>query len=387
MNKPIFNNSKTDILKFITFSNGENFLEVPLPEEEIESLEAGYALPRIRMDWLLFNRTCEVVRDNGGSVIQDFMVKEILYDNVNGSHDPGVGSGDNRRIVGIVGIRGGKNGDRFTFKAPFTIGAGGSNCPVARGIVKDTYGESLLNRRHTCGAFRQYWRNVEGFNENSGNIEIHFVDSMVNGYFWIFGVGNGVCNVGCGMLMSDLDNSKKKIKQFQKEVINKHPSFAPRFTNAEFVEGSSKGWQIPFGDPRSRKELESYQPRRAFMNGGVCVGDAASLVDGFSGEGISHAFVSGKMAAEAFDKATHSDGFSLLSGQEYQRLVWEDLGSILSNSYKIQKMVRKKWLLNWFLKKATRKPELQEMLVDALASKSAQTNLNSKWYIIKKLLF
>ena len=48
-------------------------------------------------------------------------------------------------------------------------------------------------------------------------------------------------------------------------------------------------------------------------------------------------------------------------------------------------MVRKKWLLNWFLKKATRKPELQEMLVDALASKSAQTNLNSKWYIIKKI--
>ena len=93
------------------------------------------------------------------------------------------------------------------------------------------------------------------------------------------------------------------------------------------------------------------------------------------------------MAAEAFDQVDHADGFPLSSGEKYQKLVWETLGPILSNSYKIQKMVRKKWLLDWFLKKAARKPELQEMLVDALASKGAQTNLNSKWYILKKLLF
>ena len=371
----------------VTFSDGENFIDIPLPEDEVEAREAGYSLPRIRTDWLLFNRAVEVVCENNGAVIQGFSVKEILYDAIKGGDDPGPDSGDGRRIIGVSGLRGGRGGDEFSFTAPLTIGAGGYNCPVARGLVKDTYGETMSVSKHMCGGFRQYWRNVEGFTTNSGNIEIHFIDNMVNGYFWIFGVGEGVCNVGIGMLVSDLNKTKKKLRALQHEIITSHPSFVERFANAEMVEGSSKGWQLPFGDPRSKKELESHQPRRAFMAGAMCIGDAASLVDGFSGEGVSHAFITGKMAALAFDKEAHSGGFPLSAGAIYQQELWKTLGPILTNSYKMQMLIRKKWLLRRFLKKAAVKPGLQDMLLEALANKEDQEIIHNKWFIAKQVIF
>jgi hypothetical protein len=53
----------------------------------------------------------------------------------------------------------------------------------------------------------------------------------------------------------------------------------------------------------------------------------------------------------------------------------------------MQKMSRKKWLLNWFVGKAGRKPAIQNMMTEMIASKEAQGNLHSKWFMLKTLLF
>ena len=65
----------------IVFSspNG-NDVTVPLPEEEVEKLEAGYSLPRQQFDWLLFDRATELVLENNGSVIQGATVTEVFDD-------------------------------------------------------------------------------------------------------------------------------------------------------------------------------------------------------------------------------------------------------------------------------------------------------------------
>ena len=127
-----------------------------------------------------------------------------------------------------------------------------------------------------------------------GDIEIHFVDSVVPGYFWIFPVNDEVANVGIGMVIGLLKKEKKKLKALQKDVIENHPLFKERFADAEMLDGSGKGWQLPFGSPRKK---EPNQPRRASMNGIRLVGDSASLVDPFSGEGVGNALVTGELAA------------------------------------------------------------------------------------------
>ena len=347
----------------IVFSspNGSD-VTVPLPEEDVARLEAGYSLPRQQFDWLLFHRATELVLENGGSVIQGAMVTEVFD--------------EDGKITGVeIGI-GGKRGEKRTYSAPWTIGAGGYQCPVARKIVKEMAKEELVDRMHYCGGYREYWSGVKGCEGDAGNIEIHFVDTVVPGYFWLFPLGGGKVNVGIGMVMGLLDKQKKKLKTLQADVIANHPLFKERFADAELIEGTSKGWQLPFGSPRKG---EKNQPRRAYAPGALLVGDSASLVDPFSGEGVGNALVSGEMAAR---HVMENRG-----GTEYQEELWAALGPELTNSFKMQKMSRRKWLLNWFVGKASRKPVIQEMMTEMIASKEAQENLHSKCFMVKTLLF
>lgn len=351
-------------------------VRVALPEDDVEKMEAGYSLPRIQFDHLLFDECQKHVRDAGGHVIQGGDVKSVLFDDGKGGGDPGKGSKDSRHASGITVQIGGKKGDELTFYSKEIIGAGGYRCPVARALVEDTYEETMVDRTHYCGGYREYWRNVEGCTDNSGDIEIHFVDSVVPGYFWLFPVSDGVVNVGIGMVMSLMDKQKKKLKAMQKDVIANHPLFKGRFKDAEMVPGSAKGWQLPFGSPRKKEKL---QPRRNTMNGIRLVGDAASLVDPFSGEGVGNALVSGEMAARhIIEEIPHN---------VYQDELWKVLGPELKNSFNMQKLSRRKWLLNWFVGKASKKPALQEMMTEMIASKEAQENLHSPWFMFKTLMF
>ena len=347
----------------IVFSspNGSE-VTVPLPEEDVARLEAGYSLPRQQFDWLLFDRATELVTENGGSVMQGTTVTEVYS--------------EGNKITGIqVGI-GGKRGEKMNFYAPWTIGAGGDRCPVARKIVKEMAGQELIEKMHYCGGYREYWDGVKGCEGDSGNIEIHFVEGIIPGYFWLFPLGDGKVNVGSGLVFGLMDKKKKKLKALQADVIANHPAFKERFADAKMIKGTGKGWQLPFGSPRKGRKN---QPRKAYASGALLIGDAASLVDPFSGEGVGNALVSGEIAAR---HVIENKG-----GQEYQDELWNALGPELSNSFKMQKMSQRKWLLNWFVKKASKKPVIQEMMTEMIASKEAQENLHSKWFLVKTLLF
>jgi len=131
----------------IVFSspNGKEVM-VPLPEEDVERMEAGYSLPRQQFDWLVFERASELVLKNNGAVIQGATVTKVL-------------DSDNK-ITGVeIGI-GGKRGEKRVYSAPWTIGAGGYQCPVARKIVKEMANEELVDKMHYCGGYREYWDGV-----------------------------------------------------------------------------------------------------------------------------------------------------------------------------------------------------------------------------------
>jgi len=346
--------------------NGKE-VRISLPEDEVENREAGYSLPRKQFDTVLFSNANEKVLKAGGAVIQNFAVKEVHIEG-------GV-------VTGISGLH---EKNSYHFKAPLTIGAGGYNCPVARTVV-DHHDEPMVDKKHYCAAYREYWTGVEGCEDWQGAIEIHFIDGVVPGYFWIFPVGNGVVNVGIGMVIAEMDKRKTKLRGLQDWVINEDPKFSKRFANAKMVEKSGKGWQLPFGSPR--KKAPSFQPRRAAMAGAMCVGDAASLVDPFTGEGIGNALLSAKLASTVYDREKHSEGFPSDSAIEYQNMLWGELSAELTNSYKLQRLVKKKILMNFFIGKAVKKVELQRALTDMIASKEAQGQFHSKWWMIKTLLF
>ena len=356
-------------------------VKVMLPKEAYAKmdLQSGFALPRIQFDYMMFKRANEIVRENGGSVIQGYGVTEIIV------NDLDVAS----KISGIKCKFGNRRSEspELTFTSALTIGAGGYNCPVSRKITEDVHQEPHRDDDHFCGGFRQYWKNVGGLKDEEGQIEIHFIDEVLPGYFWLFPVGEGVVNVGIGMLISEQrkqKGKKKSLKQVQKWVIEEHPRFKERFSEATLLEGSSKGWQLPFGSPR--KNAPSYQPRRSAMAGAMCVGDAASLIDPFSGEGIGNALLSAKLTSRHFDLKIHSNGFTEEAAEKYMHSLWDILGKELSNSTKLQRVMKWKRLTNWFVKKASKKPEIGIMMSEMIASKESTTVLWSPWFLMRTLL-
>ena len=359
-------------------------VKIKLPPDQVEDRTAGYSLPRLQFDYMLFKRATELVLENGGSVIQDFNVKEVHAE----------GEGDEERIVGVTGIIGGNRSgnDPLTFHAPLTVGAGGFNCPVARTVVETCHGEVFRSKKedqHWIAAYREYHTFKSG---EIGPIEIHFLGGkLANGYFWIFPISDKIANVGCGCVINDMKKMDIKLRELQAWCINESEQFSERFTNSKMIEGSDKGALIPCGSPRNN--APSYQPRRFAMAGAACVGDASSWVDPLSGEGLHQALLSGKLLFAHY-KSPGKGGkseFSSQSAHDFQTEMWGLLGPVLSNSYKLQKLVKKKWLLNWMLRKATRDDKrgkaIRDQLELAVSTKAGQEDMASTWQLMKMVFF
>jgi hypothetical protein len=74
------------------------------------------------------------------------------------------------------------------------------------------------------------------------------------------------------------------------------------------------------------------------------------------------------------------------TGVEYQKALWGMIGKELSNSHRLQKMLKRKWLINRFIKKASTNEKLQNLITDMLHNKESQDAFASKWFILKSLI-
>ena len=79
------------------------------------------------------------------------------------------------------------------------------------------------------------------------------------------------------------------------------------------------------------------------------------------------------------------EGFTEESAKEYMIDLWEVLGSELKNLKTLQQVMKWK-LLNWFVKKASKKEEIGKMMSEMIASKESQKLLWSPWFLMKTLL-
>ena len=315
-------------------------------------------------------------KGSDGQIAKGYVCRRMVYDNMlwqNAKKKCDAYEGmqatavvrENGKVVGVKARS--KEGQEFEFRGKIIIGADGVSSLVAREIRGPD-----VDPDHTCVAYRGYYSGIKGMN---GMLEIHFVKSIMPGYFWIFPLENGLANVGVGMIMSDMKKGNVNLQKAMLDAIAQNPLFKERFAGANLVSPIG-AWSLPFG---SKKRVVS-------ADNVLLVGDAAGLVDPFSGEGIGNAMLSGKIAAQAADEALSSGDTSASALSKYGERLWAQIWNELSMSYTMQKLGRQEWLLNFVVSKAAKSEKAREAIAGTFSNENAKQEYASPLFYLRLLL-
>ena len=340
------NNLDGSEINRITFGSPKNIqFDVNLKgTQNNDQITKGFVIPREIFDNYLFEKADAVTE-----TLQGFSVKDLII--------------ENDCVMGIIGKT--KNGIEEEIRAPIVMGCDGSNSIVARKL-----GLYEMEMDHTSVAVRCYYEGVKGLTDQ---IELHYVKEVNPGYFWLFPAGDGRANIGIGLSKSDMKKENRTLRQIMDEVTQTE-YFKERFANAKQLE-RPVGWNLPLGSIH----------RKNHGNGFMLLGDAAGLVDPFTGEGIGNAMVSGQYAMEVAAKSKLSGDFSEKAFAEYDELLWREIGKELRTSTKLQSLARSKFLLNFVINRASRNEEVQNIISGMLANEIPKDELSSPLFYFKIL--
>lgn len=230
--------------------------------------------------------------------------------------------------------------------AKLIIAADGANSRFANQVA----GRRTDPRYYGAG-IRAYFMGVEGLDPD-GFIELYFLKSLLPGYLWIFPLPDSTANTGV-WTRSDLIRKKRiNLKSELQTAIHTLPGLQERFSNARMTV-PPEGFTLPLGSRRERIAGPGY----------MLVGDAACLVDPFTGEGIGSAMVSGALAAEQATQCMQSDDFSEDNLRPYDSRVQAILGRELLLGRRLQRLARHPQLFNFIANRAQQKGIVFNILI------------------------
>ncbi len=310
----------------------------------------GFVIRRKIFDAFLF----EEARDAVDDCVEGFSVRDLIV--------------DENRVCGIRGqtARDAGGEGEVEFRGRLVLGCDGFNSIVARrsGLYEH-------DGRHWVVALRQYYDNLSGLTDQ---IELHFVDEVLPGYFWIFPLENGTANVGIGMVHDYIKRRDVNLKSALQHVVSR-PPFKERFANAVSLE-EPVGWNLPVGSKH----------RQCFGEGMMLLGDAAGLIDPFTGEGIGNALYSARLAIDVAAEALEEDDYSADFLRRYDERLWDAVGDELKVSARLQSLGRCRPLLNYVISKAAREESVADQICGMIANAVPKKELTNPLFYLKLLL-
>lgn len=250
------------------------------------------------------------------------------------------------REDGKVTVHFKQGGQEYIATAPLIVGADGD-----KSIVRKQFLPQHTTDKTSAVGLRAYYDGVTGMNSDNF-IELHFLPEVLPGYFWIFPLPNGMTNVGVGILSEIIRKKKINLRERMLDAIKNNPNISPRFKHAQ-LQGKIQGWGLPMGIKQQPVSGSNF----------LLTGDAASLIDPFSGEGIGNALFSGMIAAYAIEKALTEDKFDVaFLKQAYDDVLYSRIGDELKIGNTMLKLCRYPWLFNMVVNKAEKSPSLSKTI-------------------------
>ncbi|WP_406659726.1 NAD(P)/FAD-dependent oxidoreductase [Methanolobus sp. ZRKC3] len=197
-------------------------------------------------------------------------------------------------------------GEEQDVRAKIVIGADGVESKVGRWAGINT---SLKpNDIETCA---QFLMSGTGIDQDYCHFYIGN-DIAPSGYIWLFPKGNGMANVGIGIIGSK--SGEKHAIDYLRDFVEKS------YPDAKILE-------IDVGGVPVSGTIE-----RTIKNGLMLVGDAARQSDPITGGGIINAMEAGKIAGEVAYEAISKNDVSVKMLEEYEKRWRSTLGIEIDNS-------------------------------------------------------
>jgi geranylgeranyl reductase family protein len=219
----------------------------------------GYIIKRVDLDKILI----DYARQNGAEVREGCKVTEPLV--------------ERGRVVGVRAVQDGKE---IELTAPVVVGADGPHSTLGSkmGLLKN-------DPLYLGISIRQYFEGVEDIGDY---LEVYPDKAVSPGSGWVFPVTrDGIANVGVGAMLYHMQRDKINLHEFFDTLIHDTPFVAPKLRNAKPI-SPLRGALLRCGLGGSKVECP----------GMILVGDAASMTNPVSGEGITYALETGEMAAQ-----------------------------------------------------------------------------------------
>lgn len=218
-------------------------------------------------------------------------------------------------------------GVEHIINAKMVIGAEGEKPIVTRHLGLEHFRE----KEHLIGALRVYYKNVKGFDEGN-HLEFFFDKELLPGYFWAFPLTNNEANVGLGMVSTAISEKKVNLRKMLNRVIENNPKVARMFEDAEPME-KTRGWGLPIITAKRKIAGERY----------ALIGDAAGMIEPFTGKGIGPGMMSARICAEHIVQALKEKNYNMMHYQEHMYRYYK--GEI-KTGYTLQKTLKYPIALN-----------------------------------------
>jgi digeranylgeranylglycerophospholipid reductase len=263
--------------------NGKHFR---VKGNNMYGFQEGYVLER-----KIFDKQIAIESAKAGT---DIMVKTTVKDLIK----------EDGRVCGVVAKHLGKT---FKIKADIVIAADGLESNIAR-----MAGLKTVNNIKDIASCAQY--EMVGVDIDPNYLQIHHGEHIApGGYLWIFPKGNGIANIGLGVI-----NTKETAYYYLNKFIEK--------LDATPVELNIGG--VPLAGPMEK----------TFSSGLMVVGDAAGQVDPMNGAGIQNTVKCGRIAGEVAVEAIENGDTSASYLKKYEDLWRSAIGKNLETSLRYQKI-------------------------------------------------
>jgi flavin-dependent dehydrogenase len=200
----------------------------------------------------------------------------------------------------LLSVKDGQTGELTTITADVLAGADGARSRVRRALnVPDN------SDRHTGTAVRIY---ANSASSNFDALQIDFLQELLPAYGWLFPIDKTRANIGIGI---DLDHYKRR-RRHLRDILRCYQKKLG--SHIEYDETSHLAHILPYGSELPRLAHPEEQA--------ALIGDAASMINPLTGEGIFYGMFAGellgRLLARALEKPDFSTIASALIGYESQ---------------------------------------------------------------------